>query len=125
MARILVIDDDPDMRAMLEQMLRAAGHEVISAMDGKAGVGLYRASPADLVMTDLFMPNQEGLETIIELRREFPEVAITAMSGKTAADTMLSIAKRLGAVGTLQKPFFPLQLLCEVERALKLETRTC
>jgi DNA-binding NtrC family response regulator len=118
MARILVIDDEPDMRVLLEQTLKAAGHEVILAADGREGVERYRASPADLVITDLYMPNQEGLETIGELRRRFPEVAIIAMSGKAAALTMLSIAQKFGAIGILHKPFLTEELIAAVGKAL-------
>jgi DNA-binding NtrC family response regulator len=118
MARILVIDDEPDMRVLLEQTLKAAGHEVILAADGREGVERYRASPADLVITDLYMPNQEGLETIGELRRRFPEVAIIAMSGKAAALTMLSIARKFGAIGILHKPFLTEELIAAVGKAL-------
>jgi len=123
MARILVIDDEADMRALLDEMLRAGGHEVVLASDGRDGVAKYRARPADLVITDLFMPNQEGLETIVELRRDFPRVVIIAMSGKTSASAMLSIAVRLGAVEVLIKPFQPAELLAAVARALGLESR--
>ena len=119
MARILVIDDDADVRAILEQTLKSAGHEVVLAADGQEGVKQQRATPANVVITDLFMPNQEGLETISELCKEFPGVAIVAMTGKPAAGTMLSIALRLGAVEILQKPFFPDQLLNSVEKALQ------
>src|SRR5260370_6370769 len=66
MVRILVIDDDADMRAMLEQTLNSAGHEVALAADGREGVEQYRREPADLVITDIYMPHQEGLDTIIE-----------------------------------------------------------
>ena len=118
MARILVIDDDSDTRAMLEQTLKPAGYEVILAADGREGVERYRASPVDLVITDLYMPNQEGLETIGELRRRFPEVAIIAMSGKAAAVTMLSIAQKFGAIGMLHKPFAADELIAAVEKAL-------
>jgi len=118
MARILVIDDDPDIRALLEQTLKSAGHEVALAADGREGVEEYRAKPADLVITDIYMPNQEGLETIIELRQRFPELAIIAMSGRTAAGTMLSIAQKLGVIQVLQKPFVADELLTAVERAL-------
>ena len=119
-ARILVIDDDADLRAILEQILTLAGHKVILAEDGKEGVKQCRASTVNLVITDLFMPNQEGLETIVELRKDLPQVAIIAMSGKIAAGTMLSIAQRLGAVMVLQKPFLPDQLLAAVEKALRM-----
>jgi DNA-binding response OmpR family regulator len=118
MARILVIDDDPDTRAMLEQILKAAGHEVFLAADGREGVMRHRTSPADLVITDLFMPKQEGLETIREFRIGFPEVAIIAMSGWTNSGTMLPIAQKLGAVGILQKPFAADELLAAVAKAL-------
>lgn len=123
MARILVIDDDADMRALLDEMLTAGGHEVAQAGDGREGVAKYRTDQADLVITDLCMPNQEGLETIIELRRDFPNVRIIAMSGKTFARAMLTIATRLGAVETLEKPFQPPELLGAVARVLKLESR--
>ena len=119
MARILVIDDEPDMRAMLELILKSAGHEVILAADGREGVEKYRTSPADLVITDLFMPNQEGLETIGELRRRFPEVAIIAMSGRPDSGTMLSIAQKFGAIGMLHKPFAADELIAAVEKALR------
>ena len=118
MARILVIDDEPDMRAILEKILKSAGYEVILAADGREGVERYCASPADLVITDLYMPNQEGLETIGELRRRFPEVAIIAMSGKAAAVTMLSIAQKFGAIGMLHKPFAAVESIAAVEKAL-------
>ena len=118
MARILVIDDEPDMRVLLEQTLKAAGHEVILAADGREGVERYCTRPADLVITDLHMPNQEGLETIAELRRRFPEVAIIAMSGKAAALTMLSIAQKFGAIGILHKPFLTEELIAAVGKAL-------
>ena len=121
MARILVIDDDSDMRLLLEQTLRPAGHDVVTAKDGKEGIQMYRAAPAELVLTDLFMPNQEGLETIIQLRKDFPEVLIIAMSGKTGANTMLSIARRLGAVSILEKPFAPDQLIRVVDEVLRSE----
>src|SRR5271167_263239 len=101
MARILVIDDDPDMRAMLEQTLKSAGHEVILAADGREGVLRHGTSPADLVITDIYMPKQDGLETIREFRRRFPKVSIIAMSGRALAATMLSIAQDLGAVAVL------------------------
>ena len=121
MARILVIDDDADMRALLEQTLKSAGHEVALAADGRKGVEQYRTKPADLVITDIFMPNQEGLETIMELRRSFPEVAIVAMSGRVPG-TMLSIAQKLGAVEVLQKPFVAEELLLAVARALRKDS---
>ena len=118
MARILVIDDDADMRTLLEHTLRSAGHEVALAADGREGVEQYRTQPADLVITDLYMPIQQGLETIIQLRKEYPAVRIIAMCGKSTALPMLSAAQRLGAVAFLQKPFSPDQLLAELAKLL-------
>jgi DNA-binding response OmpR family regulator len=118
MAQILVIDDDPAIRVTIEQILHSAGHAVISAADGREGVEIFRANPADVVITDLYMPNQEGLETIRELRTRFPKVVILAMSGRPTAGTMLSIAQKLGAVGVLHKPFVPQELLAVVTKAL-------
>ena len=118
MARILVIDDDPDTRAMLEQILKSAGYEVILAADGREGVLRHRTSPADLVITDLYMPIQDGMETIRELRLRFPRVAIIAMSGRPGTGTMLSVAQNPTDVGILGKPFLPDELLAAVARAL-------
>jgi DNA-binding NtrC family response regulator len=118
MARILVIEDDEDTRALMEQMLRTVGHDVILAADGREGVEQYRTRSVDLVITDLYMPNQEGLETIVELRKRSPDIRIIAMSGKAAAHTMLSIADKLGAVEILQKPFLAEELRDAVQKAL-------
>ena len=118
MARILVKDDDPDTRAMLEQILKAAGYEVILAADGREGVERHRTRPADLVITDLYMPIQDGFETIRELRSCFPEVAIIAMSGKSDTGTMLSIAQNAADVGILRKPFLTDELIAAVAKAL-------
>ena len=123
MAGILVIDDDSDTRALLAETLTSAGHQVVVAADGKEGMEQYRIRPADLVITDLYMPIQEGLETIRGLRRNFLEVAIIAMSGKAGAGIMLSIARRLGAIEILEKPFHTEELLAAVEKALRLKSR--
>jgi DNA-binding response OmpR family regulator len=122
MARILVIDDDPDIGAFLVEILKPAGHEVILAADGRQGVERHCTSPADLVITDLFMPKQEGLETIQEFRTRFPEVAIIAMSGRAAAVTMLSVAQKFGAVAVLHKPFAADELIAAVAKALGGQT---
>jgi DNA-binding response OmpR family regulator len=118
MARILVIDDEPDTRAMLEQILKRAGYEVVLAKDGREGMECYRRSPADLVITDLYMPNQDGVATIRELRSCFATVAIIAMTGRPGTGTMLSIAQNATDVGILQKPFLPDELIAAVEKAL-------
>jgi len=104
---------------MLEQTLESAGYEVISAADGREGMMRHRTSPADLVITDLYMPIQDGSETIRELRSCFPEVAIIAMSGRPDSGTLLSIAQNLANVGILGKPFVADELLAAVARALR------
>lgn len=118
MARILVIDDEADMRALLEQILVAAGHEVLVAADGAEGVRECAANEVDLVLTDIYMPNQEGLETIMELKRRFPHVGIVAMSGRADAGNVLTMAHKLGAVEVLQKPFSGDEALAAVDKAL-------
>jgi DNA-binding response OmpR family regulator len=118
MARILVIDDEPDMRALVEEIPKSAGYEVILAADGREGVERHRTNPADLVITDLYMPSADGFDTIRELRTCFPEVVIIAMSGKTDTGSMLSTAQNLAAVGILRKPFLADELIAVVEKAL-------
>jgi DNA-binding NtrC family response regulator len=107
MAHILIIDDDASMRGSLAQTLERLGHQVSSAADGKAGVARAVESPPDLVITDLIMPEKEGLETIMELREHHPKVKIIAMSGggRLSNEDYLHLAKRFGATVTLAKPF--------------------
>ena len=117
MTRILIIDDDTQILKMLRKTLEREGHEVIDAADGNKGLRLYREDPTDLVITDIVMPEKEGIETIIDLRREFPEAKIIAMSGggQIEAESYLSMAKRLGAQRTLTKPFQNEELLEAIE----------
>jgi len=122
--RVLVIDDDPELRAMLEETLTLANYQVVLAADGKKGMEKLRATPADLVITDIFMPNEEGLETITKIRKDFPTVAIIAISGSSAlARPMLTVALRLGADEVLAKPFQSFELLESVERVLSASPR--
>jgi DNA-binding response OmpR family regulator len=119
MAKILVIDDDPEMRSALEQTLKLAGHDVMLAEDGEQGLKVLRDQPANLVITDIFMPNKEGFETINTLRKDFPNVPIIAISGRPELGNVLAIARRLGSVRTLAKPFQSPELLAAVEEALQ------
>lgn len=119
MAKILVIDDDPEMRSALEQTLKLAGHDVMLAEDGEQGLKVLRDQPANLVITDIFMPNKEGFETINTLRKDFPGVPIIAISGRPELGNVLAIARRLGSVRTLAKPFQSPELLAAVEEALQ------
>ena len=106
MARILVIDDDIQILEMLRQTLEREGYEVVDAHDGKEGMRLYREAPTDLIITDLIMPEKEGVETIMELKRDFPDVKIIAISGggRVGPENYLRIAKKLGAMHTFTKP---------------------
>lgn len=118
MPRLLVIDDDEAMRLALAGTLKAAGYDVATAADGAAGLAAYRAAPADLVVVDLYMPGKEGLETLVQLRREFPNAAVVAMSGNRNMELMLRAAEKLGAVQTIAKPFEPSEMLELVQKAL-------
>jgi DNA-binding NtrC family response regulator len=119
MAKILIIDDDEEMRRTLEQVLKASGHEVSTADEGRRGINQHKSAPVELAIVDLFMSGQEGLETITQFRRDFPEVAIIAMSGGNATShSMLTVAKHLGAARTLEKPFDIAKLLATVDEAL-------
>ena len=120
MFRVLVIDDNPDLRELMGVMLRAAGYSVELAADGEAGLRSQRARPFDIVITDIFMPNQDGIETIARLREEYPALKLVAISGggsHTKGDGYLFTAREIGANAVLTKPFEQEELL-EVVRAL-------
>ena len=117
--RILVIDDNAEMRETMSQMLKSAGYEVDLAANGIQGAKLQQASPADLIITDLLMPGKAGLETIIEFRRDFPQVPVIAMSGAPRNGFYLVMADRLGAARTIEKPFQPKELLTAVQDVLR------
>lgn len=116
MAQILLIDDDDLLRGVLAKALVHAGHVVIQAADGQQGVELARATSVDLVITDLIMPVQEGVETIVKLRRERPALPIIAISGGvTHSKLYLEIAAKIGARRILAKPFTPQELLAAID----------
>jgi CheY-like chemotaxis protein len=119
--RILVADDEPAILAAVRVCLEAAGFEVSEASDGLAALRLCRTQSVDLVLCDVFMPNQDGLETISVLRQQNPSVKIVAMSGGGSVWTggLLATAQELGASGVLQKPFTGKQLLAVIRQVLK------
>ena len=121
MARILIIDDNAPMRHMLRQALEWAGYEVVEAADGRAGVQLQHAMPADVIISDILMPEQEGLATIQELRHAFPTTKIIAISGggHIGNCNFLTIAARLGAQRALQKPFGLQEMFNAVQEMLQ------
>ena len=118
--RILVIDDEEPVRDLLRQMLEKEGYGVEEAPNGVAGMKLLRDHLADLVITDLFMPEKEGIETMMEVRKCFPQVKIIAMSGggRTGTLDFLPMAESFGAQRTLAKPFERKELLEAVRTVL-------
>ncbi len=120
MVRILIIDDEDELRSMLRQMLEQAGYEVTEAVNGAEGIQLYEQDTHDLIITDIIMPEKEGVETIIALRRADPGLPIIAISGggRLDATDFLTMTKKLGARRTLSKPFRRDQLLEAVGECL-------
>jgi CheY-like chemotaxis protein len=114
--RILVIDDEDLIREVVKEMLETEGYVVSTAANGREGLELYRKELPDLIITDIFMPEMEGLETIRELQRDAAEVKIVAISGggEKGMLSFLSYAKRFGALRTLEKPFSREELLTTV-----------
>ena len=108
MAHVLVVDDDMSIRAFVLEILEEEGHSVEEAVDGKQGLQRYREEPADLVITDILMPEVDGVEFIMQLQEIYPGVKIIAMSGGGRgldASFNLRIAKDFSAVQQLEKPF--------------------
>lgn len=107
MARILIVDDEPDILVILERMLHKMNHQTILAGNGNEAVQRLEENPVDLVITDLIMPESEGIETIAVIRKRWPRVKIIAMSGggRQSPVPYLALAATLGADATLAKPF--------------------
>lgn len=103
MARILVIDDQPEVREIMQRILAGAGYQVEAAAGGDVGIRLHEQRPFDLIMTDLVMPDKEGIETIMEIRRADRNVKIIAISGFIDSP-YLDTARHLGANRILPKP---------------------
>jgi DNA-binding response OmpR family regulator len=120
MPSILIIEDDDLFRGTLADALESQGYTVSQAADGDDGVKRYHAAPTDLVLTDVVMPNKEGIATVMELRRAYPKLGIIVMSGGLAKDAplYLQLAGGLGADRTLQKPFPLTELLKAVKEVL-------
>jgi DNA-binding NtrC family response regulator len=118
--RIMVVDDDAGIRRSLHTLLSRAGHEVLQAADGLEAIRLWRTGGADLVITDLHMPNKDGIQTILELLTHTPGVPIIAMSGggQTKRLDLLGNVTLLGSVLTIEKPFTLSEMMSVVRRAL-------
>ena len=118
MASILIIDDEAGIRALLRTTLEAAGYEVTEAANGRQGLERYRHAPVDVIITDIAMPEMNGLDLILELTRQFLDVKVIAISGVGRESNALDVAKLLGARRILHKPFSMPQLLDAVRYEL-------
>ena len=120
MTRVLVIDDEELARFTVREILEGAGYEVAEAKNGNQGLAFQKAQPNDLVITDIIMPDKEGVETIIELKRDFPTLPIIAISGggRTRNLDFLKLAEQYGAQKVLAKPFSEEELLESVQTCL-------
>jgi CheY-like chemotaxis protein len=105
--RVLVVDDSADIRGMLQAQLEMEGFEVATAPDGARALALLGRQRTDLIITDLFMPDKDGIETILEIRQKYPAIQIVAMSGwdSRQGSDYLKVAREIGAVRTVKKPF--------------------
>ena len=122
MAQILIVDDDFQVLDALQTVIEMARYEVVTAVNGKEAIKSLQQKPADLVIIDIFMPEKDGIETIREIKRDFPNVKVIAISGGTSNyndfQVYLTLAKRLGVNYTFAKPFELEQLLNKVKELL-------
>jgi len=119
MPTILIIDDEEPIRALLRTTLEAAGHTVVEAANGRVGLDLYRLKPTDLIITDIGMPELNGLDMMLALTRQFLDTKVNAISGVGGETNVLDVAKLLGARRTFHKPFSIPQLIEAVRHELE------
>jgi len=120
MKKILIVDDDDLIRELLYEILESNGYHVIEAENGNRALEILENESVNLIITDIIMPDKEGIETIIEIKKKLPKTKIIAMSGggQLDANSYLSIAKKLGVTKTISKPFDPKSLLNIVSELL-------
>jgi CheY-like chemotaxis protein len=120
MARLLIIDDDAALRRVVRRLLEHAGHTVFEAADGEAGIRQLRTEPVALVLTDIYMPGEDGIATMRRLRREWPQIKVITMSGGNLAGPadLNADAAAMGAARTLSKPFDAEDLIAAVAEVL-------
>lgn len=129
MAKILIVDDDPAVRATIRLLLERAGHSVVVAGDGRNALAMFEAGDVDLLLLDIFMPGMDGIETMRSVHQRQPQLPIVVISGNPIfsesgkAPDFLTMAVKLGAVSSLQKPFTPAALLNVVSNGLEAATR--
>ena len=123
MARIIVIDDQESIRRVVRRALELDGHQVLDASDGEMGMQLLEREPADVVITDIFMPRQDGILTLRQIRKRFPAVKVIVISGGDASGllNLREDAELLGAVKSLQKPFNALEIRDTVRAVLAVD----
>jgi DNA-binding response OmpR family regulator len=116
MATILVIEDDREVREYLGEVLSRAGHTVSKAANGRDGVCMFREHPVQVVITDIIMPEKDGIETILDLRRDHPGLKVIAISGggRSTPENYLHSARLLGADRVFRKPFRNEEILAAV-----------
>lgn len=115
---ILVVDDEPMIREGLKVALELEGHKATTASDGNEALRMISEKKPDLIITDIIMPESDGIEVICSVKENNPEIKILAISGggRISAKDHLKIAKQLGATGVLTKPFSTTDLLSEIDR---------
>jgi len=123
MARILVIDDQEAIRRVVRRALEQDGHEVFDASDGEIGMEILESQSFEVVITDIFMPGQDGIVTLRQIRERFPEVKVIVISGGDSSGIMdlRQDAELLGAVKSLQKPFNAREIMDVVRSVLAME----
>lgn len=120
MSLILLVDDHEPLCQMLQKMLQGMGHETVIALNGRQALAIHRQTPADVLLTDIFMPEMDGYELIQKFRQDFPTVKVIAMSGgiqRAPEGPFLEIAQRMGADWLLRKPFGFEQLEAVIRKA--------
>ncbi len=120
---VLVIDDDCVILEMISKILTRENYNVLTSSNGNEGMEIINSTPGiDLVITDLIMPDKEGMETIQDLKRNFPDIKILAISGggRAGAESYLPVAKLIGADLTLNKPFVAQELVASVQKLSEL-----
>jgi CheY-like chemotaxis protein len=125
LAKILIVDDDSAVQATIRLLLERAGHSVVVAGDGRKGLAIFEAGDFNLLLLDIFMPGMDGLETMRLVHQQQPRIPIIVISGRpivpdpAAGPDFLTMATKLGAICSLQKPFKPAALLEAVANSLE------
>lgn len=118
MATILIVDDEKSIRRLLKEVLERANHRVLEARDGREGLTVYQQNNVDLVLMDILMPGSDGLETTLQLTREYLDAKVIAMTGAQGDRNFLDVAKLFGARRVFEKPFDLNELLQAINEEL-------